>query len=160
VRFTNCGVFVAGENEPRKARCVNRSIDVPNRPHWGIVQTPSVFIPGNDGSRTNPGHGYPERIEEFLTYGAFNIRAAWEVIRSKALRKEQFIALALSSLENQRRRPVSVITSSRCVVTSDLAYGQAYHKPIPSKRSRNSPIPCAATRWDRNEAYNGSTVRP
>src|SRR5205085_973313 len=52
VRFTSCGVFVAGENEPRKARCVNRSIDVPNRPHWGIVQTPSVFIPGDDGSRT------------------------------------------------------------------------------------------------------------
>jgi hypothetical protein len=28
------------------------------------------------------------------------------------------------------------------------------HKPIPSKRSSNSPVPCAGKNWDTNDAYS------
>lgn len=29
------------------------------------IYTESVFIPGDERSRTNPGHGYPERTEHY-----------------------------------------------------------------------------------------------
>lgn len=30
---------------------------------YGVISKKGVFIPGDERSRTNPGHGYPERTE-------------------------------------------------------------------------------------------------
>jgi hypothetical protein len=51
--------------------------NIPNVPHWAIVKSVNVFIPGDERSRTNPGHGYPEHTEEYITYTAFIDEAEW-----------------------------------------------------------------------------------
>lgn len=52
--------------------------DIPNGPHWAIIRTTNVTIPGDERSRTNPGHGYPEHTETYITYQAFKVQAEWE----------------------------------------------------------------------------------
>lgn len=41
--------------------------DVPNEPHFAVILygTRSVHIPGDERSRTNPGHGYPAHTDTF-----------------------------------------------------------------------------------------------
>lgn len=51
---------------------------IPATPHWAILQTVSVTIPGNERSRTHPGHGYPATTETYITYRAFTSQAEWE----------------------------------------------------------------------------------
>lgn len=43
--------------------------DIPNSPHYAImiIDTVSMLIPGDERSRTHPGHGYPERTETYDT---------------------------------------------------------------------------------------------
>lgn len=41
--------------------------DVPNEPHFAVIiyGVRSIYIPGDERSRTNPGHGYPGGTERF-----------------------------------------------------------------------------------------------
>lgn len=52
--------------------------DIPNGPHWAIVQCVTVTIPGDERSRSAPGHGYPEHTESYVTYKAFTAVGEWE----------------------------------------------------------------------------------
>ena len=49
---------------------VNGPKDVPDAPHYAVLiySTTSVFVPGDERSRTNPGHGYPEHTETSNTF--------------------------------------------------------------------------------------------
>ena len=68
---------------------------IPAEPHFAIVRERSVHIPGDDRSRTNPGHGYPASTETFTVYEAFLDRAAWERrITDLTSRREPFRAIA------------------------------------------------------------------
>lgn len=51
---------------------------VPKGNHYAIVEFDSITIPGDERSRTNPGHGYPEHSESVVRYVAFTDRAKWE----------------------------------------------------------------------------------
>lgn len=51
---------------------------IPNDPHFAIVTEVSVTIPGDERSRTHPGHGYPESTETYIKYESFTDRAKWE----------------------------------------------------------------------------------
>ena len=42
--------------------------DIPNVEHWAIVEQDGVHIPGDERSRTNPGHGYPSHTQNYLRY--------------------------------------------------------------------------------------------
>lgn len=44
--------------------------DVPSGPHFAVIiyDTQSVYIPGDERSRTAPGHGYPAHNESFDTF--------------------------------------------------------------------------------------------
>jgi hypothetical protein len=44
--------------------------DVPDVPHYAVIiySTTSVYVPGDERSRTNPGHGYPEHTETSDTF--------------------------------------------------------------------------------------------
>lgn len=44
--------------------------DIPSGHHYAILvfKSQSVFIPGDERSRTHPGHGYPERTENYDTF--------------------------------------------------------------------------------------------
>ena len=45
---------------------------------YAIIQTERFDIPGDERSRTNPGHGYPARIVTSDTVKTFPTREAWE----------------------------------------------------------------------------------
>jgi hypothetical protein len=51
-------------------KTVNGPNDIPEGHHYAILifKSTSVYIPGDERSRTNPGHGYPERTESYTTY--------------------------------------------------------------------------------------------
>jgi hypothetical protein len=51
---------------------------LPKGEHWAIIEGSSVLIPGDERSRTNPGHGYPEHTEYHITYQAFTDKAEFE----------------------------------------------------------------------------------
>lgn len=42
------------------------TIDDIQKEQWVILQNRSIHIPGDERSRTNPGHGYPAHDEKFI----------------------------------------------------------------------------------------------
>lgn len=57
---------------------VHSLADIPKEPHYVIIKIGSVFIPGDERSRTNPGHGYPERTEHYPEMRVTTNKAHWE----------------------------------------------------------------------------------
>lgn len=51
--------------------------DIPAGSHWAILHFDSVLIPGDERSRTNPGHGYPERTETTSRYVVYTNEVEW-----------------------------------------------------------------------------------
>jgi hypothetical protein len=45
--------------------------DVPNVEHWVILKNDGVYVPGDERSRTNPGHGYPASTHNYLDYHVY-----------------------------------------------------------------------------------------
>jgi hypothetical protein len=52
--------------------------DIPTEDHYAIVCFVSITTPGDERSRTNPGHGYPEHTDNYATYIAFADHEEWE----------------------------------------------------------------------------------
>jgi hypothetical protein len=52
--------------------------DIPSGPHYAILDPKSINIPGDERSRTHPGHGYPASTEHTWDYIVFSDRASWE----------------------------------------------------------------------------------
>jgi hypothetical protein len=40
--------------------------------HYGAIVFTSIYIPGDDRSRSSPGHGYPESTEHVCQYISFD----------------------------------------------------------------------------------------
>lgn len=79
--------------------------DIPtSNVHWAIVYDESVHIPGDERSRTHPGHGYPERTHSYTVYVAFESEEDWKkqiaALESQSPRRTQYRAF--------RVQPVSV----------------------------------------------------
>ena len=51
---------------------------MPTVEHWAIVTYETVWIPGDERSKTHPGHGYPESSQKIVNYIAFMDRKSWE----------------------------------------------------------------------------------
>jgi len=51
--------------------------DIPKGPHYAILEKRSISIPGDERSRTHPGHGYPASTEEVWDYIVFPTREEW-----------------------------------------------------------------------------------
>lgn len=68
--------------------------ELPNFPFFAILTEISITIPGDERSRTNPGHGYPEHTENY-----FEI----EIVDEKEL------AVRVEKMGNQRYKVVKVI---------------------------------------------------
>lgn len=45
-------------------------------PKYLMITTRSIFIPGDERSRTNPGHGYPETTEHVVENHFFDTEEA------------------------------------------------------------------------------------
>lgn len=54
--------------------------DIPKGPHYAILEQKTVYIPGDERSRTHPGHGYPESTEQVWNYIVFDNREEWEAV--------------------------------------------------------------------------------
>lgn len=50
---------------------VNKPADVPTVEHYAIFEGGSHYTPGDERSRTNPGHGYPESSDPYIKYEAY-----------------------------------------------------------------------------------------
>ena len=50
---------------------VTKKDDLPTEPHWAILKYESFTVPGDERSRTNPGHGYPAHTEYVVKYEAY-----------------------------------------------------------------------------------------
>jgi hypothetical protein len=62
----------------RNSVFVHSPNEMPKGEHWAIIEGTSVYIPGDERSRTNPGHGYPASTENYITYQAFTDKKEFE----------------------------------------------------------------------------------
>ena len=71
--------------------------------HYAIMEFVGVYIPGDERSRTNPGHGYPATTERYATYIAYTDKAEWESEVSKRAGKvfgeQNFVAMFVNPAE-------------------------------------------------------------
>ena len=51
---------------------------IPDYEHYALIESSSIHIPGDERSRTNPGHGYPDHTVENITYTAFETKEELE----------------------------------------------------------------------------------
>jgi len=49
----------------------------PDIPHWVILTTSSYDVPGDERSRTNPGHGYPAHTVTSINYNIYHSEEEW-----------------------------------------------------------------------------------
>lgn len=67
------------------SRYCDKADDIPKTEHFAILEFSSINIPGDERSRTHPGHGYPATTENVVKYLCFTDQAEWErVVRSRA----------------------------------------------------------------------------
>ncbi len=67
---------------------------IPKEPHWAIITESSYYIPGDERSRTNPGHGYPEHYETVIHYSAYTDEYDWKQrIRELETHNETYTAI-------------------------------------------------------------------
>jgi hypothetical protein len=70
---------------------------IPNEPHYAILETVTVTTPGDERSRTHPGHGYPASRDTYITYSAIMDRQVWEErIKELTLCKVAFKAMRVN----------------------------------------------------------------
>jgi hypothetical protein len=60
-----------------KKYCTKKS-DIPTTPHWAIVYFETHYIPGDERSKTCPGHGHPEHTKISANYCAFDNEDEWK----------------------------------------------------------------------------------
>lgn len=51
--------------------------DVPTGRHWMILQFGTAHTPGDERSRTHPGHGYPASDDPVAYYEAYTDEGEW-----------------------------------------------------------------------------------
>lgn len=66
--------------------------DIPTGEHWAVITGSSVTIPGDERSRTAPGHGYPEHTENYIEYAVYLKEADF---------KEEMQRLGESAIKNR-----------------------------------------------------------
>lgn len=59
-------------------RFVSSPDDLPPGEHLVILTFSTITIPGDERSRTHPGHGYPESTETTISCEAFETEEGWK----------------------------------------------------------------------------------
>ena len=84
---------------------VSKKEDMPKVEHWAIFEFSTIHIPGDERSRTNPGHGYPAEDRPFVSYKAYLAEADWEKaveeLASKVFPSAPFVAAKIVPAEVQ-----------------------------------------------------------
>jgi hypothetical protein len=69
----------------RNSVYVQKPDQLPKGEHWAIIEGSSVSVPGDERSRTAPGHGYPEHTDYHITYHAFTDKQEFETELARQL---------------------------------------------------------------------------
>lgn len=79
-----------------KKNSIGNPNDFPKGEHLAIISFGSIYIPGDERSRSNPGHGYPASTETTINYywWAIEDREYWEhEITKKEKSRDGYVAL-------------------------------------------------------------------
>jgi hypothetical protein len=79
----------------------------PEGKHYVILEFSSIWIPGDERSRTNPGHGYPERSEDVVRYIAFLDEADWK--REIARRTEHERSISFVAFVVEKKAEITTV---------------------------------------------------
>jgi hypothetical protein len=60
----------------RAYKTISAKNEFPAQPHFAAIEFDSIYIPGDERSRTNPGHGYPASSEPISRYISFENKEA------------------------------------------------------------------------------------
>ena len=67
-----------GYDRERDVVYAHNENDIPEHEHFAIIEFSSIYVPGDERSITNPGHGYPGGTEQTINYIVFRTRELWE----------------------------------------------------------------------------------
>jgi hypothetical protein len=84
--------------------------DWTTKPHYAVLTFDSIYIPGDERSRTHPGHGYPESTESVVRYTVFETLeevTAW-VLKEKASETNRWSPKPFKVI---KVNPVEIITT-------------------------------------------------
>ena len=88
---------------------VRHQAEMPTEPHFAVIEYTSVYIPGDERSRTNPGHGYPASTEYHVEYIVFESREAWEIyIKLKGNKRSEITPIHVTPAKVQTTVSVQV----------------------------------------------------
>lgn len=90
--------------------CIKQS-DVPKVDHYAIVSFSTMYIPGDERSYTNPGHGYPGHSEPISTYQSFDNYVEWEAEIEKRTLNGDKNFVAFQALIADVKMEISVSTT-------------------------------------------------
>ena len=83
----------------------------PDQPHWVILKFSSTYVPGDERSRTAPGHGYPAHSVPNVSYEAYlteeKFLAAVQKLEEAEYGHESYAALKVEPLKVTKTVSVS-----------------------------------------------------
>ena len=80
-------------------KTVTSEENMPKGEHYAILEFYSIHIPGDERSKTNPGHGYPAHSEPGARYLATENEQEWKTeILHRTLAKDHFVAFKAGPL--------------------------------------------------------------
>ena len=84
---------------------------LPTEPHWVILKFSSISIPGDERSRTNPGHGYSAHSVPNVKYDAYlteeKFLAALQELEERGYTSDSYVALKVEPLKITKTVSVS-----------------------------------------------------
>lgn len=91
---------------------VDSESDMPTEAHYAVIEFGSIYIEGDERSRTAPGHGYPGHSQSTRDYLVFPVRAAWEAyitkLKTAKYGKTSFVALVANPASITQKVEVEV----------------------------------------------------
>jgi hypothetical protein len=95
----------------KRVKCLS---EVPKTPHWAIFEFSTITIPGDERSRTNPGHGYPESTETTVNYTCFTSEEEWKTAIAARM---TYCSGGVPNFAAARVTPASIVTNMSVTVT-------------------------------------------
>ncbi len=89
--------------------------ELPDDEFFAILYPDSVTIPGDERSRTNPGHGYPQHTVDHWRMEVYATKESWE---AEIIRLEKQTGYNKQKFKAIRAIPAKIITEVRVEIQS------------------------------------------
>jgi hypothetical protein len=106
----------------KKTHFVSSRDKLPAMPHLAVLQFGSVTIPGDERSRTHPGHGYPEHSQATVEYIAFDDQTAlktWIESHERFGRKDDYVVINVAPVTLERKLEIRLAPILAAVAESN-----------------------------------------